>query len=189
MLSRRPFASLLGGVLLITAVAVIGVPLLKHAAQELELPLQHEDIIRQQASKNGLDPALVAAVIYAETRFQPRPSPAGAQGLMQILPSTARLLAQRSGGTRFVESDLATPQINIAYGCYYLRYLFDRFGGSEVLALAAYNGGETNVDRWLAQAHAANVRFTVDSIPFAETRAYVRRVETAQKQYAKRYGL
>ncbi|HXR13179.1 MAG TPA: transglycosylase SLT domain-containing protein, partial [Solirubrobacteraceae bacterium] len=72
---------------------------------------------------------------------------------------------------------------------YYLRYLLDRYKGSETLALAAYNGGETNVDGWLAQAHAAGVRFGIAQIPFAETRAYVKRVENAQRSYAKQYGL
>ena len=110
-------------------------------------------------------------MIFAETKFDARTSPTGALGLMQIEPTTAEFLARRSGATSFVLADLAHPTTNIAYGSYYLRYLLDRYGGSETLALAAYNGGETNVDGWLAQAHAAGVRFTVHAIPFAETRA------------------
>ena len=98
---------------------------------------------------------------------------------MQIEPATAEFLAQRSGGDRASRSPTSPhPAINIAYGAYYLRYLLNRYDHNETLALAAYNGGETNVDSWLAQAHAADVRFTVDSIPFPETRAYVKRVET-----------
>ena len=93
-------------------------------------------------------------MIYAETKFDPRPSAAGAQGLMQILPQTAEFLAHRSGAKTFTTADLATPQVNIAYGSYYLRYLLDEYGGSTMLALAAYNGGEANVSRWLADAHA-----------------------------------
>ena len=91
--------------------------------------------------------------------------------------------------TSFAVADLAKPEINIRYGSYYLRYLLNLYGGNETLALAAYNGGETNVNRWLAEAHAAGVAFTISSIPFAQTRAYVRRVEQAQVSYAKQYGL
>ena len=109
---------------------------------------------------------------------------------MQIEPSTAEFLAQALGRRRaFSLADLAHPDTNIAYGSYYLRYLLDRYDGNETLALAAYNGGETNVDGWLAQAHAAGVRFSVDAIPFAQTRAYVQRVEHAQVQYRSEYGL
>jgi soluble lytic murein transglycosylase len=168
---------------------VIVAPMVKRFVRDLGLPLEYASLIRQQARAEHLDPALVAAVIYAETRFDPRTSPTGAMGLMQIEPATAEFLAHRSGGTAFTITDLAHPQVNIAYGCYYLRYLLDRYDHSETLALAAYNGGETNVDGWLTQAHAAGVAFTVDSIPFPETRAYVQRVEHAQHEYAKKYGL
>ena len=124
-------------------------PLFRRAYEDLSLPLSYSDIIRQQAAEKHLDPALVAAVIYAETKFDPRPSSAGAEGLMQMLPQTAEFLARRSGATTFRISDLANPAVNIAYGSYYLRYLLNEYDGNEVLALAAYNGGETNVDRWL----------------------------------------
>jgi len=170
-------------------------PLFEKAIQELTLPLQYQSIIRQQAAAKGLDPALIAAVIYAETRFDARTSPTGAEGLMQIEPATAEFLAHRSGGTTFTVSDLATPAVNIAYGSYYLRYLFDEFSASgqsatttEVLALAAYNGGETNVQHWLAAARAGGQTFTVDDIPFPQTRAYVEKVLQAQQQYRQKYA-
>ena len=95
---------------------------------------------------------------------------------MQILPQTAEFLAHRSGATTFTTADLATPQVNIAYGSYYLRYLLDEYGGNSFLALAAYNGGEANVNRWLAEAKADHHTFTVGDIPFPETQAYVRKV-------------
>jgi len=167
---------------------VVAMPLFQKAVNEFTLPLQHEDIIRQQAAEKHLDPALIAAVIYAETKFDPRPSSAGAQGLMQILPETALFLAKRSGATTFTTADLATPQVNIAYGSYYLRYLLDEYRGNTVLALAAYNGGEANVDRWVAQAHAAGHRFTISDIPFPETQAYVRKVLRAQHDYRHAYA-
>jgi soluble lytic murein transglycosylase len=168
----------------VTAVLVAFVALELHtASRNLKLPLSHVSIIREQAAAKHLDPALIAAVIYAESKFEPQPSSAGAQGLMQILPATAYYLAHLSGGFQFTASDLATPRINLAYGSYYLRYLLDHYGGNEMLAVAAYNGGLANVDHWVAQASAAGRELTAGSIPFPETREYVRRVLDAQRSY------
>jgi soluble lytic murein transglycosylase len=167
--------------------AAVVASMLHQAARNLALPLSDASIIRQQATEKRLDPALIAAVIYAETKFDPRPSSAGAQGLMQILPSTAYYLAHLSGGIDFTAGDLATPSVNVAYGSYYLRYLLDHYGGDEVLAVAAYNGGLTNVDRWVAQAQAAGRQLTVQEIPFAQTREYVQRVLDAQRAYRATY--
>ena len=86
------------------------------AIRELTLPLQHDDIIRQQAAEKNLDPAMIAAVIYAESRFRDQESHAGALGLMQITPETAQVIEHLSGGTTFVTSDLSDPEINIRYG-------------------------------------------------------------------------
>lgn len=151
------------------------------------LPLTDTAIIREQAAKKHLDPALIAAVIYAESKFEPRPSAAGAQGLMQILPATAYYLAHLSGGKNFTASDLATPRINVAYGSYYLRYLLDHYHGDEMLALAAYNGGLANVDRWVLEADGSGRQLTTSTIPFPETRAYVERVLSAQRDYRSEY--
>jgi soluble lytic murein transglycosylase len=183
---RRLLAILAVGV---TAVAVVvAMPLFRKAVNEFTLPLAYQDVIRQQAAEKHLDPALIAAVIYAETKFDPRPSSAGAQGPMQILPATAEFLARRSGATTFRLSDLATPEVNIAYGSYYLRFLLDHYGGSKVLALAAYNGGAANVDRWVADARQAGRKLAIDQIPFPETRAYVQKVLRAQREYRRSYA-
>ncbi|HWW90370.1 MAG TPA: lytic transglycosylase domain-containing protein, partial [Solirubrobacteraceae bacterium] len=106
----------------------------------------------------------------------------------QILPATAYFIAHRSGGSAFTASDLATPSINVAYGSYYLRYLLDHYGGNEMLALAAYNGGLANVDSWITHAEAAGRTLTLSAIPFGETRAYVERVLSAQRAYRNRYA-
>jgi soluble lytic murein transglycosylase len=178
-------------VLVLVMLAAVGVALgvssvLDKAVQEIGLPLRHEDVIRQQASDKGLDPSLIAAVIYAESHFRDQTSPAGAKGLMQILPSTADYIARKSGGTEFEHGDLATPQINIAYGSWYLAYLLRKYAGNETLALAAYNAGEGKVDQWWAAA--AGERFNVDDhIPFAETRDYVTKVLDARKRYKTEY--
>jgi soluble lytic murein transglycosylase len=187
-LRRRRALLALGGFGLIALVVVLTAPLFRKAVNDLGLPLTHSDIIRQQASAKHLDPALIAAVIYAETKFDPRPSPAGAQGLMQILPQTAEFLARRSGAKTFTTADLATPKVNIAYGSYYLRYLLDRYRGSTTLAVAAYNGGEANVDRWVTDARDQGHGLTIGEIPFPETRAYVLKVLQAQRDYRRTYA-
>jgi soluble lytic murein transglycosylase len=170
------------------AAGLAGVNLLGDAVKEITLPLRHDDIIRQQAGEKDLDPALVAAVIYEESKFRDQTSPAGARGLMQITPETAAFIARRSGGVAFEQGDLATPQVNIAYGTYYLRYLIDRYGGDEELAVAAYNAGHGNLDRWIARAGGRD-RFEASSdIPFPETSAYLAGVVERRKQYRDNYA-
>jgi soluble lytic murein transglycosylase len=185
---RRRLALLAGALVVVGVGALLLLPLGEKAVREVTLPLRHEDIIRQQAKDKHLDAALIAGVIYAETKFRPRRSAAGAEGLMQITPATARFIAHRSGGVAFRPSDLGDAQINIQYGSYYLRYLLDRYGGNETLALAAYNGGEGNVDRWLVRASKDARQFTPDDIPFPETRAYVDRVQQARADYRDTYA-
>ena len=169
------------------AIGISGIDVQK-AIRELTLPLQHDDIIRQQAAEKNLDPAMIAAVIYAESRFRDQESHAGALGLMQITPDTADFIARHSGGYRFKQSDLATPQINIAYGSYYLRYLIDHYGGSETLAVAAYNAGLGTVDRWVEKAGGASEFRSAEHIPVPETRAYVENVMDRRGEYRDNYA-
>ena len=171
-----------------TVAVILMLPLAKRAVNDLGLPIAYQSVIRQQAAEKHLDPALVAAVIYAETKFIPRTSSAGAEGLMQLMPQTATYLAHQSGGTTFTVKDLGTPSVNIAYGSYYLRYLLDHFHNNKMLAIAAYNGGIANVDRWVAEARADGQRLTIARIPFPETRAYVQKVLTAQHEYRTTYA-
>ena len=185
---RRRRAFLLLAALGAVAFAIpLVAPLFRTAVRDIALPLEHAAEIRRQAADKDLDPALIAGVIYAESKFADRRSSAGARGLMQLMPETARFIAERSGATTFTLEDLSTPAINIAYGSWYLRYLLDHFDGDEERALAAYNGGIGNVERWVAEAAARGERFTVDDIPFPETRAYVERVLEARRDYAARY--
>jgi len=185
---RRRFA--VGAVIAIAvgALVIMAIRVGPHAVQELTLPLRHEDIIRQQAAEKNLDPALIAAVIYQESKFRDRTSSAGAKGLMQLLPGTAEFIARKSGGTRFELQDLGTPQINIAYGSWYLRYLIGRYNGNQVLAIAAYNAGEDNVDRWVSAAGGPDSFDVTRDIPFPETRAYVQGVLSKRGAYKKHYA-
>ena len=181
------------GVLVLVALVAGGIGFLaardpvEDAVKEITLPLRHDDIIRQQARDKGVDAALIAAVIYEESRFRDQTSAAGAKGLMQIVPDTARFIARKTGGTQFELRDLGTPQVNIAYGTWYLRYLLDRYGGEEEPALAAYNAGLRHVDGWVARAGGTEDFDPDEHIRFPETRHYVGGVLEHRDQYADRY--
>ncbi|MGZ8513076.1 MAG: lytic transglycosylase domain-containing protein [Candidatus Limnocylindria bacterium] len=179
---RRSAAILLGVLGVVTVVAIVVRPMVDDALKEITLPLRHEDVIRQQARDKNLDPALIAAVIYRESKFRDVTSKAGAKGLMQILPDTAHFIARESGGTEFEQGDLADPQINISYGSWYLRYLLDRYEGNTVAAVAAYNAGHGRVDEWGGKG------LTVDDIRFVETADYTRDVIDKRGDYARKYS-
>ena len=147
------------------------------AINEVTLPLRHDDIIRQQAARFNLDPALIAAVINEESGFADQTSEAGARGLMQITPATADTIEKLSGGETFVYEDLANPDLNIRYGTFYLNHLLERFEGNEVAALAAYNAGPENVESW------GGSDLELDEIQFADTQAYVENVLEGREDY------
>ncbi|MFL5900453.1 MAG: lytic transglycosylase domain-containing protein [Solirubrobacterales bacterium] len=168
------------GIVACVLLGVVGT--LDRAIQELTLPLRHEDVIRQQAHEKDVDASLIAAVIYAESKFSDRTSSAGARGLMQITPEAANEIERHSGGTTFKLKDLGDPEINIRYGTYLLRELLDRYGGDVVAALAAYNAGPGNVDKW------GGSDLSVEGIPFPETRAYVEEVLDKQRTYRGKYA-
>ena len=156
--------------------------LLGDQIREVTLPLRHEDIIRQQAREKDVPADLIAAVIYQESRFRDQESNAGARGLMQVTPETAEFIERDSGGSTFVADDLSDPDINIRYGTYYLRYLLGRFDGNVTAALAAYNGGETNVADWGGSG------LEEGDIQFEETREYVDIVLEKRNEYRKHYA-
>jgi soluble lytic murein transglycosylase len=142
--------------------------------ERIRYPLRYSEYVRVHAARHGLDPALLAAVIYQESKFRSdAKSSSGAIGLMQLTPETARGIAIRTHGDAFHTQDLYDPEINIRYGSWYLDNLFKKYG-SERLVLAAYNAGQGNVDRWRANG---------EPIQFAETRAYVERVEDLKQIY------
>jgi soluble lytic murein transglycosylase len=183
---------LLVGVVLVAVAAASAAVV--HARQpgwwlRLWYPLDHTQTINGYAKQYQLDPALVAAVIYKESRFKDDArSQAGAVGLMQLLPDTARGIALHTGGTRFdPDKDLLNPDLNVRYGCWYLRHLmdkYDRYRNGHNLALAAYNAGQANVDRWIAgRSPGGKVR-----IPFAETRDYVDSLHDLTETYRTAYG-
>ncbi len=152
-------------------------------------PLEHAGVIRAAARRNGLDPALVAAVIYAESRFdEGARSEAGAVGLMQVLPETAAQIARETGGVAFVAADLEDPEVNVRYGCYYLRRALEAFDGDVLAAVASYNAGMGAVAGWEADAAAKGHELRAADIPFAETKAYVKQVLELRRVYRETYG-
>ena len=147
--------------------------------QRARYPLRYETIVRAHARNYDLPPALLAAVIYTESKFDADArSGAGAVGLMQLLPETARGIAARTGGNGFVDADLLDPEINVRYGSWYLRSLLDRYHDVRT-ALAAYHAGQGNVDDWLRDG---------GGIRFPETRHYVEKVLDARQVYADVYA-
>mgnify|MGYP000282920875 CR=1 FL=1 len=147
--------------------------------ERLRYPLRYEEIVVGHAENYRLEPQLVAAVIYQESKFDAdAESASGAVGLMQLLPSTGQGIADRTGGESWTPADLRNPELNVRYGAWYLRHLLDKYG-DESLALAAYNAGQANVDRWRAEGAG---------IAFAETRHYVHRVQELKQIYARAYA-
>lgn len=175
---RRRGAALLVVFALVALLSALAAPDL---VRQVTHPLEYEAEIRASATEFGVEPSLVAAVIKAESRFDPEAtSSRGAYGLMQLLPETARFVSERTG----ISGDYRDPETNIRIGTRYLSYLQSRYDGDQRLALAAYNSGEGRVDRWLSRGDFDVSR----DIPFAETHDYVRNVTESQKVYEDLYG-
>ena len=181
MTRRFPWAIALAAGLVAALVFAISRIDIGETIDEVTLPLRHDDVIRQQAQRFDLDPALIAAVIYEESRFRDQTSDAGARGLMQITPDTADTIERLSGGETFEYEDLANPDLNIRYGTFFLDYLLDLYAGNVVAALAAYNAGPTNVRAW------GGPELEPDDIEFDETRHYVENVLERRDEYRERY--
>ncbi len=164
--------------------AIAFYPTVRQSIEKLYYPLEYADLINRAAADHGLDSFLIAAVIYEESKFDPAVrSKAGAVGLMQVMPQTGRWVAAKRGMV-FDEGDLLKPDVNIDIGSWYLKYLKDKYR-DEDLALAAYNGGLDNVDRWMVDGEAPAT--TIGKIPFRETREFVRKVKRTRAKYRELY--
>ncbi|HEY3373826.1 MAG TPA: lytic transglycosylase domain-containing protein [Candidatus Aquicultor sp.] len=149
-------------------------------------PLEYETSIMEASQKYSIDPYLVCGIIYVESKFNPSSeSGAGAIGLMQIMPATGKWIANKQGKAD-AQITLDDPITSIDMGTWYFRYLSTKYN-NEKLALAAYNSGYKNVDRWLKERGTGNIDDMVANIPFEETRAFIVRVKSAQKMYEKLY--
>ncbi len=148
----------------------------------------HLETVSEMAEEYGLDVYLVAAVTYIESKYDPDAvSGKGAIGLMQIMPDTGEWIAWRLKMDGFKTSMLTDPQLNMRMGCWYLRYLSERYGGRLQLVLSAYNAGPGKVDSWLKDPACSKDGKTLSHIPYDETRQYVSKVLDANEQYKELY--
>lgn len=143
-----------------------------HLARQIAYPFNYKEEVIAAAEKEQVPPSLVASVILAESKYKnTAESETGALGLMQLMPDTARWVAQQVGHGNYTDRQLKEPTINIELGTWYLGHLLKEFNGDQVLALAAYNAGRGHVESWLRDN---NWNGMVDTIPFPETRSYVK---------------
>ena len=151
-------------------------------------PMEYTELIRRYAGDNGLEPAYVASVVLAESSYDPQAvSSVNAQGLMQILPDTGEWIAGKFDET-YVEGCLFDPDTNLRYGCWYLGFLMDRYGGDMTCASSAYHQGQGTVDKWLRDPTISEDGLTLTSIPSDATKTYVQRILKYYEKYEKRYA-
>ncbi|HSB79255.1 MAG TPA: transglycosylase SLT domain-containing protein [Candidatus Methylomirabilis sp.] len=152
-------------------------------------PLGHFPVVRQQAAQQGLDPYLVTALIREESAFAPRAvSRAGARGLMQLMPETAEQVARRYKVRLPSAPPLESPEVNIQLGTMHLAELLRDNGGSLSLAIASYNAGRQQVQRWIQRFGFTTEEEFTEDIPYNETRNYVKRVLGSYERYTSLYG-
>ncbi|HSR33209.1 MAG TPA: transglycosylase SLT domain-containing protein [Anaerolineae bacterium] len=146
------------------------------ALKRLAYPLVYTDLLSAESQKRSLDPLLLASLIRQESLFEPSAeSSAGARGLSQVMPATGRQLARHLGMDNYTEDDLYRPHVSIELGAYYLATQLQIFDDQILVALAAYNGGPGNTQRWL-DAAAGDLDLFVETITAEESRRYLRRV-------------
>lgn len=151
---------------------LVGMAMAAPSALRLYYRVDHLPLLLHASRQHGVSPYLVAAVIFTESRFRPEArSHAGAAGLMQLMPETAREVAEKLGLPEPRPEDLQDPELNITLGVAYLKYLSGRFPNPEMV-LAAYNAGPTIVEHWQDQGMA---------IPYAETQKYITSVRTHRR--------
>ncbi len=161
--------------LLFFLLSLLGVALHKPVGR-LVYPFPYREEIEMRSEYAGVDPQLVAALIYVESKFDPKArSTKGARGLMQIMPETAAWVGTQKGLV-LEEEDLDRPEVNIPIGVWYLGYLFREFNGERVLVLAAYNAGGEKVRAWLASGVWTGRVDDLHRIPYLETRRYVAKI-------------
>lgn len=148
-------------------------------------PLKYKEQVFKYSDENGLESALVFAVIKTESSFDEKAtSNAGAIGLMQITPSTGEYIAKKLGVENY---DLYDIETNLKFGCYYIKYLFTRFENMDT-AMIAYNAGEGNVALWLNNPSYSSDKKTLVYVPFLETREYIKKIQENFSKYKKLYG-
>lgn len=160
---------------------------LKNKINSAIYPLKFEEAVMEACEEYDMDPAFVCAVIHTESKFNANAaSSAGAMGLMQLMPETFEYLAGKKGVD--VPKDITDPQTNIDYGVFYLRYMIDTYGYTDVYtAAAAYNAGPGEVGEWLQNEEYSADGETLHTIPFEETSNYIERIKDTREMYQSLY--
>ncbi len=155
---------------------------------EILFPLAYWDTIKTEAAKRGHDPYMLASIIRQESGFEPSTvSNAGAVGLMQIMPEEASRIGTAGGLGEITRADLFVPEKNIAVGAAELSQKLEATGNNLTLAIAAYNAGEQAVQRWMSRTPVDDIDVFIESIPYAETRLYVKTVTRNRNEYRRIY--
>ncbi len=180
-------------VLIVLVLGLIGLVLMLSTDEVQEetvqlYPMEYTELIQANAAEFGLDPAYVAAVVLAESSYNPNAvSSVNAQGLMQIMPATGEWLAGKFDET-YVEGCLFEPAINLRYGCWYLGFLMDRYDGDMRCSSAAYHSGQGTVDKWLKDPAYSVDGKTLDVIPGSNANTYVNRILEYYEKYDELYA-
>lgn len=178
-MAKRVFIKFIIAVITFSCLAIIFWKFFPSIWGEILYPLDYENYIVKYSQEYSLDPFFVAGVIYAESHYnKDAVSRVGARGLMQIMPATGKSIATKLGENDYNADKLMDPETNIRYGCWYLRYLLDNYGGDQNAALAGYNGGGAVGDRYVVSRDAA--------IP-KETSGFIKTVNFAQGMYQNLY--
>lgn len=186
-MSRRTLRNLIPVLIFLLGLAAIAAnwrPVLR-----LAFPIYFKDSIGIHSKENRMDPLLLAALVRIESGYNPAAlSPKGARGLLQVMPETASWAAGQMGIEGFHPDKLYDPEYNLRIGAWYFATLRTQFGGSTVVALAAYNGGRANVELWLQSGRWSGREQTVNQIPFPETRSFVTKVLSTYSWYKLLYA-
>ena len=186
--SKSKLWPILIGSAVVVAALVVVLLVTKKQVQTRYYPMEYTSLIIENAAQNDIEPAYVASIVCAESDYDTNAvSSVGAQGLMQILPDTARWIAPKFDED-YVEGCLYTPEVNLKYGCWYLGYLMRRFNNDMTCATAAYHAGQGTVDQWLANSQYSSDGAHLDVVPGERTSRYVERVLEYYEVYAKKYA-
>ena len=177
--------------IIIAAALILGVvvDMLWSAIERAAHPDKYKEIITEYSERYAVPESVIYAVIKVESNFKASAvSRAGAMGLMQMMPNTFLwLTGEEHLGEGLSYLSLFDPDVSIRYGTYYLKYLYDKFDGNWETVYAAYNGGEGNVAKWLADPEFSDEDGNLLDIPFAETKNYVKKLEVIQEKYISLY--
>jgi soluble lytic murein transglycosylase len=175
-------------IIIIIVFLSVSAVLLSRVLEKRTYKIVYKDLIMNYSQLYDLDPFLVAAVIHCESDNRPNAvSRSGAIGLMQIMPDTGKWIAEKLGIKNYTDEKLNEPDINIRLGCWYLRFLYDRYNGNMTNMLAAYNAGHGNADKWLSDEDLTK-EGQLQDIPFKETKDYVEKVLRAYDKYKTLYS-